>query len=133
VYCRIDEVKQVLLNLIVNAAHAVAEVKERDPGANGTITVSTAVAGDDVEIAVQDTGAGIPPAIRSRIFDPFFTTKRAGKGTGQGLAITRAVVVERHGGSVDVDSTPGFGATFTIRLPLVHPEAAGESEAKPAA
>lgn len=67
---------------------------------------------------MSDTGTGIPEAIRAKIFDPFFTTKQVGKGTGQGLAIAHAVIVEKHGGSIEVESEFGIGTTFILRLPL---------------
>ena len=86
--------------------------------AKGRITLRTCRAGDFVEVRVSDTGTGIPPQIRSKIFDPFFTTKDVGKGTGQGLAIAHSVVVEKHGGQIDVESTVAEGTTFIIRLPL---------------
>jgi two-component system NtrC family sensor kinase len=71
-----------------------------------------------VEIRIQDTGCGIPESIRERIFDPFFTTKSIGKGTGQGLAIAHDVIVKKHAGSIAVESAPGTGTTFVLRLPL---------------
>jgi two-component system, NtrC family, sensor kinase len=76
-----------------------------------------------VVISVQDTGCGIPPAIASRVFDPFFTTKPVGQGTGQGLAIAHTIITERHRGTIDFESTPGFGTTFQIRLPCDHDRA----------
>lgn len=71
-----------------------------------------------VRIDIADTGAGIPEAIRDRVFEPFFTTKKVGKGTGQGLAIARSVVVTKHGGSLDFETEMGRGTTFTVRLPI---------------
>ena len=105
-----------MLNLIVNAAHAIAGVGV--DGASGTINVSTHGFEDYVEIRVQDSGTGIPLAVRDRIFDPFFTTKEVGKGTGQGLAITRSVVVDKHGGTLHFETEVGVGTTFVVRLPL---------------
>ena len=113
--CHVGELNQVFLNLIVNAAQAIEMSGKPLPG---TITISTRVAGQAVEIAVADSGTGIPPAIREKIFDPFFTTKEVGKGTGQGLAICRDVVMVKHGGSLTVESEEGVGATFLVRLPL---------------
>jgi len=110
-------INQVDLNLVVNAAHAIEDVV-RDSGAKGKIRISTRRVADAVEVAVEDTGCGIPADNVSRIFDPFFTTKKVGKGTGQGLAIVRRVVVDRHGGTVDVHSTVGKGTCFRVRLPL---------------
>ena len=115
--CLVGEFNQVVLNIIVNAAHAIADVVKTS-GEKGTIMVSTGRVGDWAEIRIADTGGGIPESIRLKIFDPFFTTKEVGKGTGQGLAIARSVVVDKHGGTITVDSEPGQGTTFVIRLPL---------------
>ncbi|MDH5493533.1 MAG: ATP-binding protein, partial [Myxococcales bacterium] len=108
---------QVLLNLVVNAAHAVGD--GIGPEERGRITVRTAMDGDGyVLLTVSDSGTGIPKEVRERVFDPFFTTKEVGKGTGQGLAIARTVVVDDHGGTISVDSEPGEGTTFHVRLPI---------------
>jgi signal transduction histidine kinase len=123
VNCYAGEVNQVVLNLIVNAAHAIGDVV-KDTGTKGTIRVSTRVLDDQVEIAIADTGRGIPPEIRKHIFDPFFTTKEVGKGTGQGLAIARSVVVEKHGGTLHFETELGKGTTFYIRLPIDGPASA---------
>jgi PAS domain S-box-containing protein len=117
VVCHEGDLNQVLLNLIVNAAHAVADVV-KDSGTLGRIAIRTRREGEEVVIAVADTGKGIPREIRDRVFDPFFTTKEVGKGTGQGLAIARSVVVDRHGGSLTFESEVGKGTTFFIRLPI---------------
>jgi PAS domain S-box-containing protein len=117
VLCRIDEVNQVVLNLIVNAAHAIRSIVE-GTGDRGKIRVETRHEGAAVVITVSDTGPGIPEAIRGRIFDPFFTTKAVGKGTGQGLAIARALVLERHGGDLWFETVVGRGTTFFVRLPI---------------
>lgn len=111
------ELGQVFLNLIINAVHAMEPV-QRDTGRRGTLAIATRRADAFVEIAIADTGTGIPEAIRDRIFDPFFTTKELGKGTGQGLALAHAVVTQRHGGEIRVASTVGAGTEFTIRLPI---------------
>jgi PAS domain S-box-containing protein len=116
VSCNVGELNQVFLNLIVNAAHAVAE-SGKDV-ASGLITVITATAGDEVSISIADNGCGIAPENLERIFDPFFTTKPVGRGTGQGLAIARSIVVEKHGGRIAVQSAVGDGTTFTLYLPL---------------
>jgi two-component system, NtrC family, sensor kinase len=108
-----SELNQVFLNLIVNAAHAIEE-----RGTRGRLTIATKVEGEDVVISIADTGTGIPEANRDRIFDAFFTTKAVGKGTGQGLAISRSIVVDRHGGALTFDSKVGVGTTFYIRLPI---------------
>ena len=115
--CLVGQFNQVVLNIIVNAAHAIADIV-KGTGTKGTITVSTRREGDSAEIRIADTGGGIPEAIRSKIFDPFFTTKEVGKGTGQGLAIARSVVVDKHGGTITAESELGQGTTFVIRLPL---------------
>jgi len=116
--CHPGDFNQVILNLVVNAAHAIADKVEAEGSERGLITVSTRELEDWVEIRVGDTGAGIPKEIRSRVFDPFFTTKEVGKGSGQGLSIARSIIVQKHGGSMDVDSTVGQGTTIVIRLPL---------------
>ncbi len=108
---------QVVLNLVINAAHAIGDVVA-DSGRKGTITVSTRRCGEWVEIRIADTGTGIPEAIRERVFDPFFTTKKVGKGSGQGLAIARSIVVDKHQGEIRFDTEIGVGTTFIIRLPL---------------
>ena len=115
--CLPAEFNQVILNLITNAAHAIAGVVG-DAGAKGSITVSTRRDGDWVEIRVADTGTGISPDAQAKVFDPFFTTKEVGRGTGQGLAIAHAVIVDKHGGSIHFESVVGEGTTFVIRLPL---------------
>jgi len=111
------EINQVMLNLIVNAAHAISEL-HKAPGEKGRIHIRTREDGGFAEIRVTDTGCGIPEAIQSRIFDPFFTTKPVGKGTGQGLALAYAIIVKKHHGTIRVESQPGRGTTFIIRLPL---------------
>jgi two-component system NtrC family sensor kinase len=112
-----DELNQVVLNMIVNATHSIGE---RHRGLRrGRIEIGAAVVdGTHMELRIADDGAGIPAAIRERIFEPFFTTKPVGKGTGQGLAIAWAVVVEKHSGTLSVTSEEGVGTTFVIRLPL---------------
>ncbi len=115
--CLVGELNQVFLNLIVNAAHAIEAALAGTQG-RGTIRVSTRREDDAVVIAVSDTGTGIPEEIRGRVFEPFFTTKEVGKGTGQGLAIARSVVVDKHGGKLTFETVPGRGTTFFVRLPL---------------
>ncbi len=117
VTCCRGELGQVFLNLIINATHAIDDVV-RGTGARGRIRLRTEHVGDEIVISIEDTGNGIPANIRDRIFDPFFTTKDVGRGTGQGLSISRAIVVERHGGTIDVSSVIGQGATFIVRLPV---------------
>jgi PAS domain S-box-containing protein len=122
VVCHGGQVNQVLLNLIVNAADAITDVVGRT-GCRGVISVRSRVDGGAVVIEIQDTGGGIPESIRSNIFDPFFTTKEVGKGTGQGLAIARNVIVKGHKGVLDFTTESGVGTTFTIRLPIKPPRA----------
>jgi signal transduction histidine kinase len=117
VECHLGEINQVILNLIVNATHAISDVV-KDTGQLGKITVRTRLDGDDVEISIQDTGAGIPAAVRDKLFEPFFTTKGVGKGTGQGLALARSVIVNKHVGTLRFESECGKGTTFFIRLPI---------------
>jgi two-component system NtrC family sensor kinase len=116
VTCRKAEVNKVLLNMIVNATHAI-ERKTAGTGGRGTITLKTRTDSKSAIVSIADTGCGIPASVIGRIFDPFFTTKPVGKGTGQGLAIARTVI-QAHGGRIDVESTPGLGTTFTIHIPL---------------
>ena len=117
--CLPAEINQVILNIIINASHAIADaLKQNKSDQKGTITIGTRALGEYAEIRISDTGTGIPENIRSKIFDPFFTTKGVGKGTGQGLAISHSVVVDKHGGTITFDSEVGKGATFVIRLPL---------------
>jgi PAS domain S-box-containing protein len=113
VECYAGELNQVFLNILVNAAHAI-----QDTGKRGQITVTTRVAGEQVEIAIADTGVGIPEEIRNKIYEPFFTTKEVGRGTGQGLSIAHQIVVGVHGGQLTCESVVGAGTTFRIRLPL---------------
>jgi two-component system, NtrC family, sensor kinase len=122
VLCNAGEISQVFLNLIVNAAHAIESIV-KDTGTRGRIAVRTELADSCVVISVADTGCGIPEAIRARIFDPFFTTKDVGRGTGQGLSIARSIIVDRHSGSISVDSVVGQGTTFTVRFPTEGPAA----------
>ncbi|MGJ5819694.1 hybrid sensor histidine kinase/response regulator [Paludibaculum fermentans] len=117
VICHVSELNQVFLNLIVNAAHAIAG-HLGGTGLRGAIGITTSRQGPNVRIDFEDTGGGIPDEIRDRIFDPFFTTKPVGKGTGQGLAIARSVVVDKHGGTLTFQSKHGLGTTFTVLLPI---------------
>ena len=111
--CVAGEISQVLLNLVVNAAHAIEDASRE----RGVITIRSRATEDSVEIDVTDNGSGIPGHVVDRVFDPFFTTKPVGKGTGQGLALAFDVVVRKHGGRLDVASTPGQGTTFTVTVP----------------
>jgi len=116
VMCNVGELSQVFLNLIVNSAHALADAG-RDTE-TGRITIKTGVVDGWAEFSFEDNGCGIPQQIIDKIYDPFFTTKEVGRGTGQGLAIARSIVVDKHAGRINVKSTPGTGTCFTLRLLL---------------
>jgi two-component system, NtrC family, sensor kinase len=113
VLCHLGDLNQVFLNLLVNAADAL-----HDKGERGEIRVTTRAEGAFAVISVADNGPGIPEELHQTIFEPFFTTKEVGKGTGQGLALARAVVVDKHGGTIEVHSAPGKGTEFVLRLPV---------------
>ncbi|HEX6276697.1 MAG TPA: ATP-binding protein [Polyangiaceae bacterium] len=117
VICHGSEINQVILNIVVNAAHAIGDMVAGSDR-RGRIGVQTRRNEDSVVIRITDTGGGIPKDIRERIFDPFFTTKGVGKGTGQGLAIARSVVIEKHRGELHFETDEGHGTTFVIRLPI---------------
>jgi PAS domain S-box-containing protein len=112
------EFNQVILNMIVNAAHAIAEKNKDNQSEKGTIHIRTIHEDDQAKICIGDSGAGIPEEIRHKIFDLFFTTKETGKGTGQGLAISHSVIVKKHKGTLNLESQEGKGTTFIIGLPL---------------
>jgi two-component system, NtrC family, sensor kinase len=123
------EMNQVVLNLVVNAAHAIVEAGR----GQGRITIATSVKDGKAVLSVADTGTGIPVDLGMRIFEPFFTTKDVGKGTGQGLAIAHDIIVNRHGGTLDFESRDDEGTTFSITLPLdgantIAPEAQSQAE-----
>jgi len=117
VVCHAGDVNQAVLNVVVNAAHAIGDLVQGTDG-RGKISVRTRRDGPDAVVEISDTGGGIPESVRGRIFDPFFTTKEVGRGTGQGLAISHSVVVDKHGGQISFDSVIGRGTTFTLRLPI---------------
>ena len=131
VLCLPNEIGQLILNLVINACHAIEE-KGLDSSEKGLIRVSTArieVDGENwAEIRVEDSGMGMPSEIKNRIFEPFFTTKPVGKGTGQGLAIVHNVVVDKHSGQIHVESEQGQGTTFIVRLPMNTPSQQSETE-----
>jgi signal transduction histidine kinase len=124
--CFAGEFNQVILNLVVNAAHAIGDVIRGKVTEKGTIAIRTRRDGEVVELRVSDTGSGIPEAVQPRIFEPFFTTKPVGQGTGQGLAFVYTTIVKKHGGSVRFETEPGKGTTFILRLPVVSRGANGE-------
>jgi len=114
VFCYPGELNQVFLNMIVNAAHAI---EDRDLAEPGVIGIRSTTKGNSVEIRISDTGVGLSEELRARVFEPFFTTKEVGKGTGQGLAISWDIIVNKHGGTIDIESEPGKGTTFIMTLP----------------
>lgn len=118
--CLAGELNQVFLNLIVNAAHTIGEANRARGRAKGTIRIQTRAMTSGVEVRFTDNGMGIAQKVRARIFDPFFTTKEIGKGTGQGLAIARSVIVDKHRGKIDFETVEGQGTTFIVFLPLQH-------------
>lgn len=111
-----DDLSQVFLNLLVNAAQAIAEARKGD--GLGHIRIETRAEADGVIVSIGDDGSGMPEEVRERIFDPSFTTKEAGRGTGRGLFVSRNLVVEEHGGELTFETEPGRGTTFFVRLPL---------------
>ena len=118
--CVVDQFNQAILNIIVNAAHAIAEATGKDGTlGKGQIKIKTSCTGGWAEIAISDTGKGIPEEIRHRVFEPFFSTKAVGKGTGQGLALAHTTIVREHKGKVWFECAPGRGTTFFIRLPIM--------------
>ena len=122
VWCLADEMGQALLNILINATHAIEQRLKTNPDSpKGLISLSTRREQEDVVIRIADDGCGMDPEILDRIFDPFFTTKGVGKGTGQGLAITHDVITKKHGGTIGVQSQKGKGSCFTLRLPIAAP------------
>jgi signal transduction histidine kinase len=118
VSCHPAEFNQVVLNLIVNAVDAISDMLGQESSEKGKIAISTLQEDDEVVIRISDTGTGIPEEIREQIFNPFYTTKEVGKGSGQGLAISRSIIVDKHGGSLTFETECGEGTTFIIRLPI---------------
>jgi PAS domain S-box-containing protein len=116
VVCNIGELNQVFLNLIVNAAHAIHDAGK--DVSSGEIKITTALDGDEAVIKISDNGCGVPAENLCKLYDPFFTTKEVGRGTGQGLAITHSILVDKHGGDISLQSTVGLGTEFTLRLPI---------------
>jgi PAS domain S-box-containing protein len=116
VVCNIGELNQVFLNLIVNAAHAIHDAGK--DVSSGEINITTSLDGDTAVVRIRDNGCGVPADNLTKLYDPFFTTKEVGRGTGQGLAITHSIVVDKHAGEISVSSGVGDGTEFTLRLPL---------------
>jgi two-component system NtrC family sensor kinase len=117
------EINQALYNIVRNAIEAV-ERRVAAEGGRGRIAIRTRPEAEAVHVVIEDSGCGIPPEIRGRIFEQFFTTKEVGRGTGLGLAVAWAVIVEKHGGQISFESTDA-GTAFHVRLPwLARPQAA---------
>src|SRR5690606_9790019 len=116
--CIANELEQVLLNLLKNAAQAI---HHRDDGTPGRILLRTRLNPPWAEIQVEDNGIGMSEAVRKRIFEPFFTTKDVGEGTGLGLSVSYFILTNNHKGQMEVTSMPGQGTQFTLRLPLAEP------------
>lgn len=116
--CLPDAFNQVILNLIINAVHAIEDSLKTNKEQKGSITISTKHLAKEIEIRIKDNGSGIPEAVQPKIFDPFFTTKEVGKGTGQGLAISHDVITKKHNGTIGFETENEKGTTFIIRLPL---------------
>ena len=127
--CLAGSINQVIVNILVNAAHAVEAVSAERPRGSGRIVVATSVDDGAAVIRITDNGSGMSEEVRAQVFHPFFTTKEVGQGTGQGLAIAHSVIT-RHQGSIELESTPGQGTCFTIRLPLA-PQAVGKEGDSP--
>ena len=123
VNCLVDEIGQVFLNIIVNAAHAIGGNGNGNGNGKGLIKVNSSVRDDWVEIRIEDNGGGIPASAQEHIFDPFFTTKDVGKGTGQGLTIAYDVVTVKHDGKLTFETEEGVGTSFIVRLPIAMPAA----------
>lgn len=129
--CLPGDFNQVILNLVINAAQAIADVVGDGSAGKGTLTVRTRRDGDWAEIHIEDTGTGIPEDVRENVFDHFFTTKDVGKGTGQGLTIAHSIVVKKHSGTIALETEVGRGTAFIVRLPITdpaRPDEAGQPE-----
>lgn len=123
--CVIHDLKQVFLNLVINASHAIADRGPDRPG-QGTIVVASECHDDHVSIAISDNGGGIPDHVAEHIFEPFFTTKEVGRGSGQGLALARQAIVDGHHGKLSFATEIGVGTTFEIQLPIT-PDRSGRA------
>jgi len=128
VTCMAGEIGQVVLNLLVNGADAIADLAAGKPG---MLSVQTKRNGEFIEIRVRDSGTGIPPEARGKIFDPFFTTKPVGSGTGQGLAIAYTIVTRKHRGTITFETEMGVGTTMIVQLPIAGPEGLTSSNSSP--
>lgn len=118
IMCHRDEFNQVILNLIVNAAHAIEQKYGKDSEQLGNIKITVKKISDNIQVAISDDGIGMNQLTKTRIFDPFFTTKSVGKGTGQGLSMAYSIIVEKHKGKIKVESEENVGSTFTVVIPI---------------
>lgn len=118
IVCLASDLGQVFVNIIINAAHALEEKFDQSDSLQGKIIIKTINKGSNIEIVFSDNGSGMSKKVQKRIFDPFFTTKDVGKGTGQGLAIAYDIIVDKHNGSINVESEKNIGTTLTIILPI---------------
>ena len=126
ILCSRDEFNQVILNIIVNAAHAIEENGMSASNILGTINIHVSLKNNSVVIKITDNGAGMSPEVKHRIFDPFYTTKTVGKGTGQGLSMAYSVIVERHQGTITAESEVGVGTSFFLELPIIQEKKSAE-------
>lgn len=129
VECMVGELNQVVLNMVVNASHAIQDVV-KDSGDRGVIRVSTKHDNGWAEIRISDTGGGMPDHVKARVFEPFFTTKEVGRGTGQGLYIAHEIIVKKHHGTLAIETEFGKGTTFIIRIPVAQELVNDEAAAK---
>ena len=109
------EIEQVLINLFKNSCQAIAEDPEQK---QPIIHIRTRLEKENIVIEVQDNGPGMVPEIQAQVFNPFFTTKEVGTGTGLGLAVSRSIVCDKHGGNIEIESEPGQGCTVSVILPI---------------
>jgi PAS domain S-box-containing protein len=116
--CLRDEFNQVILNIIVNAAHAIEDKYGKKSETIGCINIDVYQQNNNIQIVIKDDGIGMNSEVKERIFDPFFTTKEVGKGTGQGLSMVYLIIVEKHKGTIEITSQPNEGSTFTITIPI---------------
>jgi signal transduction histidine kinase len=121
--CVAGDINQVILNIIVNSAHSIEEKYHDSNEIKGKITVETKQLEDNIIIKVRDNGNGMTEDTRNKVFDQFFTTKEVGKGTGQGMSIAYRLIVEKHQGCIEIQSTVGIGSLFTVTLPLIQTRA----------
>lgn len=122
IVCQSSDLGQVFVNMIINASHALEERYKDSETIEGEITITTVHKNNGIEITISDNGSGMPEKVSKRIFDPFYTTKEVGKGTGQGLAIAYDIIVDKHNGSIAVESEENVGTKFIIQLPYENPE-----------